>query len=295
MMYSAYKLNRRCNFKSVTPLPPSLWEPISRKQRIRQDKNIPRPGRKPYLAADRSACRDNPEVSDPAWARRGSDTPALEQSGLTPHSAHTELSELSAPWPPGSAQGRRSGSWRVGSWRAEPLLRAAVSPLTWRTAPCTPNQVSWARTGREKAGGSIVWVSPYPTADTPVPPSWSSFLFLVSSGRLIHLPILPPSQKSSRGWEWKGNGRPGRNEFAVITDRCYLFIFLKQSAFSKSNLEQLIKKSFTIRLIVNKIWEIVGWGKNKVELKVAQLVKNSPAVQETPFQFLGWEDLMEKE
>ena len=27
---------------------------------------------------------------------------------------------------------------------------------------------------------------------------------------------------------------------------------------------------------------------------VAQLVKNSPAMQETPVQFLGWEDLLEK-
>ena len=27
---------------------------------------------------------------------------------------------------------------------------------------------------------------------------------------------------------------------------------------------------------------------------VAQLVKNPPAVQETPVQFLGWEDHMEK-
>ena len=27
---------------------------------------------------------------------------------------------------------------------------------------------------------------------------------------------------------------------------------------------------------------------------VAQLVKNLPAVQETPVQFLGWEDLLEK-
>ena len=27
---------------------------------------------------------------------------------------------------------------------------------------------------------------------------------------------------------------------------------------------------------------------------VAQLVKNPPAIQETPVQFLGWEDLLEK-
>ena len=27
---------------------------------------------------------------------------------------------------------------------------------------------------------------------------------------------------------------------------------------------------------------------------VAQLVKNLPAMQETPVQFLGWEDLLEK-
>ena len=27
---------------------------------------------------------------------------------------------------------------------------------------------------------------------------------------------------------------------------------------------------------------------------VAQLVKNWPATQETPIQFLGWEDLLEK-
>ena len=27
---------------------------------------------------------------------------------------------------------------------------------------------------------------------------------------------------------------------------------------------------------------------------IAQLVKNSPAMQETPVQFLGWEDLLEK-
>ena len=27
---------------------------------------------------------------------------------------------------------------------------------------------------------------------------------------------------------------------------------------------------------------------------VAQLVKNPPAMQETPVQFLGWEDLQEK-
>ena len=33
---------------------------------------------------------------------------------------------------------------------------------------------------------------------------------------------------------------------------------------------------------------------NYIEL-VAQLVKSPPAVQESPFQFLGWEDLMEKE
>ena len=28
---------------------------------------------------------------------------------------------------------------------------------------------------------------------------------------------------------------------------------------------------------------------------IAQLVKNSPAMQETPVQFLGWEDPLEKE
>ena len=28
---------------------------------------------------------------------------------------------------------------------------------------------------------------------------------------------------------------------------------------------------------------------------VAQLVKNLPAMQETPVQFLGWEDLLEKQ
>ena len=39
---------------------------------------------------------------------------------------------------------------------------------------------------------------------------------------------------------------------------------------------------------------MVGWGKNKVELKVARLVKNPPAVQETWVQFLGWEDPLEK-
>ena len=27
---------------------------------------------------------------------------------------------------------------------------------------------------------------------------------------------------------------------------------------------------------------------------MAQLVKNMPAMQETPIQFLGWEDLLEK-
>ena len=27
---------------------------------------------------------------------------------------------------------------------------------------------------------------------------------------------------------------------------------------------------------------------------IAQLVKNLPAMQETPIQFLGWEDLLEK-
>ena len=27
---------------------------------------------------------------------------------------------------------------------------------------------------------------------------------------------------------------------------------------------------------------------------IAQLVKNPPAMQETPVQFLGWEDLLEK-
>ena len=29
-------------------------------------------------------------------------------------------------------------------------------------------------------------------------------------------------------------------------------------------------------------------------LLIAQLVKNLPAIQETPVQFLGWEDLLEK-
>ena len=28
---------------------------------------------------------------------------------------------------------------------------------------------------------------------------------------------------------------------------------------------------------------------------IAQLVKNPPAMRETPFRFLGWEDLLEKE
>ena len=28
---------------------------------------------------------------------------------------------------------------------------------------------------------------------------------------------------------------------------------------------------------------------------ITQLVKNPPAMQETPVQFLGWEDLLEKE
>ena len=36
-----------------------------------------------------------------------------------------------------------------------------------------------------------------------------------------------------------------------------------------------------------------GFGGCRASL-VAQLVKNPPAVQETPVRFLGWEDLLEK-
>ena len=33
----------------------------------------------------------------------------------------------------------------------------------------------------------------------------------------------------------------------------------------------------------------------KLASLIAQLVKNLPAIQETPVQFLGWEDPLEKE
>ena len=40
------------------------------------------------------------------------------------------------------------------------------------------------------------------------------------------------------------------------------------------------------------------WKKRRVRTSwaslVAQLVKNPPAMQETPVRFLGWEDLLEK-
>ena len=39
---------------------------------------------------------------------------------------------------------------------------------------------------------------------------------------------------------------------------------------------------------------MVGWGKNKVELKVARLVKNPPAMTETWVRSLDWEDPLEK-
>ena len=37
----------------------------------------------------------------------------------------------------------------------------------------------------------------------------------------------------------------------------------------------------------------LSYGKTEASL-VAQLVKNLPAMQETPIQFLGWEDSLEK-
>ena len=138
MMYSAYKLNRWWNFKNVTSLPSSLWESIPRKQRIRQDENIPRPGRKPYLATDHSACTDNLEVSDPTWARRGSDTAALEQSGLTPHSAHTELSELSEPWPPGSGPGQKQQHMKSGQLASRAPAPGCSKSLDMEDSPLHP-------------------------------------------------------------------------------------------------------------------------------------------------------------
>ena len=36
-----------------------------------------------------------------------------------------------------------------------------------------------------------------------------------------------------------------------------------------------------------------GFGDIRASL-IAQLIKNPPAMQETPVQFLGWEDLLEK-
>ena len=149
-MYSAYKLNRRWDFKNVTSLPSSLWEPISRKQRIRQDENIPRPGRKPYLAADHSACRDNPEVSDPAWARRGSDTPALEQSGLTPHSAHTELS---VPWPPGSAQGQKERLMESGQLAGRAPAPGCSESLDMEDSPLHPQSGELGVDGQGESRG----------------------------------------------------------------------------------------------------------------------------------------------
>ena len=39
---------------------------------------------------------------------------------------------------------------------------------------------------------------------------------------------------------------------------------------------------------------VFSWSSKKWASLVAQLVKNLPAMQETPVQFLGWEDPLEK-
>ena len=39
---------------------------------------------------------------------------------------------------------------------------------------------------------------------------------------------------------------------------------------------------------------VFSWSSKKWASLVAQLIKNLPAMQETPVQFLGWEDPLEK-
>ena len=39
---------------------------------------------------------------------------------------------------------------------------------------------------------------------------------------------------------------------------------------------------------------VFSWSSKKWASLIAQLVKNPPAMQETPVQFLGWEDPLEK-
>ena len=54
-------------------------------------------------------------------------------------------------------------------------------------------------------------------------------------------------------------------------------------------LRQLCPSSYTQKYIFFKYKIPIFWAS-----LIAQLVKNPPAVQETPVQFLGWEDLLEK-
>ena len=42
------------------------------------------------------------------------------------------------------------------------------------------------------------------------------------------------------------------------------------------------------------IWTSENLMKAQNSILIAQLVKNPPAMQETPVWFLGWEDLLEK-
>ena len=50
---------------------------------------------------------------------------------------------------------------------------------------------------------------------------------------------------------------------------------------------------FSVKKLTVSLWEdfsvFILWAS-----LIAQLVKNPPAMQETPIQFLGWEDLLEK-
>ena len=61
------------------------------------------------------------------------------------------------------------------------------------------------------------------------------------------------------------------------------------NAFSELGIFRI--KGNNVYIIIYKMFKAC---KNVRASLVAQLVKNSPAMQETPVLFLGWEDLVEK-
>ena len=82
-----------------------------------------------------------------------------------------------------------------------------------------------------------------------------------------------------------------------VIDQCFVCIFLNTSYLNISQYVKMYLSWHTLAARIKHVTQcshlVVATQKNWASL-VAQMVKNLPAMQETQFQSLGWEDLLEK-